>query len=184
MDNPKPGTPEFEYPRGDRMRELLAPFRPPEAKTVLDMGCGDGLKASRYHLGLKIVGLEADPGKAKEAFYNLGSCVCHGMSCLQYIYEKENVFDWITFIDSIEHVTLHDAQEILRHASRVAKYAVTIFAPDGDTSEWRHKDAELDVHSSIWNEAQFTALGFTVTRLSGHHGPGRDALIAHWRKPQ
>jgi len=182
MDKPKPGTPGFEYPRGDKLRRILAPFRPADARTVLDMGCGDGLKASRYHLGLEITGFEADRDKAAEARKHLRECYALDMIHIADVLTEW--FDWVTFIDSIEHVAPERARKILGHAKRVARYAVTVFAPAGDTSEWRHKENELDRHASIWDEVQFAQLGFEVTRLQDYHGPGYDALIAHWRKAE
>jgi len=180
MNNPKPSMPEFEYPRGDKLRRILAPFRPADAKTVLDMGCGDGLKASRYHLGLEITGFEANRDKAAEARKHLREC--YALDMIRIADVLTGAFDWVTFVDSIEHVTSERARKILGHAKRVARYAVTVFAPDGDTSEWRHKTNELDRHASVWDEAQFAQLGFEVTRLPNYHGPGHDALIAYWRK--
>lgn len=168
----------FERVRGRKLYKMLLPYRPKACKTVLDMGCGDGIKAAEYHKGLIVGGVEANLEKATQAAQaGLAWCKCADMTKVNKLLRLKP--DWITFIDSLEHISQAEASALLDKCRHFVP-AITIFVPEGDTSGWRKGREGLDEHLSAWYPADFEALGFTVKRLVNYHGRGRNAMIAHW----
>lgn len=175
-----------ERARGVRIRGLLAKYRPHYAPRILDLGCGDGIKAAEYHQNsMFVTGVEANQDKAKSAGGHLTFVFCAEVTPDLIWSLRFSHFDWVTGIDFIEHLPTDAARHVIRAVQDyLSPCAFTLFTPEGDTSSWRPGRQGLDEHRSLWRPADFLALGFEVDVLTNHHGAGRNALIAHWKRPE
>lgn len=174
------GHEKAEKERGIRMRELLGPYKPKGCRSVMDLGCGDGLKCREYHKDLFVVGVEADKHKAELAAQVLDVVLWGDMYDTIGMLALRGV-SWITMLDSLEHLSMEDASIVLSEiVDDQRAEACTIFAPIGDTSGWRTGKQGLDDHLSVWEPEDLDRWGFRVKVLGSYHGRGKDAMIAHW----
>jgi SAM-dependent methyltransferase len=107
---------------GRRARVLanaLAPLIPAEARSVLDIGCGDGTIASRIaerRPELAIEGVEVIPRPSCRV-------PCRAFDGTKLPFADES-FDVCLFVDVLHHTT--DVTQLLREAARVARTCVVL----------------------------------------------------------
>jgi SAM-dependent methyltransferase len=118
---------------GRRARVLagtLAPLIPTEARTVLDIGCGDGTIAgllAERRPGLAIEGVEVTPRLACRI-----PCRAFDGSQLPF---PDRSFDVCLFVDVLHHTT--DVTQLLHEAARVSRSCVVLKDHLSETS-WDH----------------------------------------------
>ena len=107
---------------GRRTRVLagaLAPLIPPEARTVLDIGCGDGTIASLI--------AERRPSLAMEGVEVIPRPMCR-IPCRAFdgttLPFPDRSFDVCLFVDVLHHTT--DVTQLLREAARVTRTCVVL----------------------------------------------------------
>jgi SAM-dependent methyltransferase len=101
------------------LADALTPLIPAEARSVLDIGCGDGTIASliaerRPDLGIE--GVEVIPRPACRI-----QCRAFDGATLPF---PEQSFDVCLFVDVLHHTT--DVTQLLREAARVSRYCVIL----------------------------------------------------------
>lgn len=100
---------------------------PPDAGTVLDVGCGCGALGEAY-LGrnprCRYLGIESDPERAETAAHRLSEVACVDVEATPLPF-GEGPFDCIIYGDSLEH--LRDPWDILiRHAAVLSENGVIL----------------------------------------------------------
>lgn len=111
-----------------RHKAALALVQASGAKTVLDLGSGDGLFLSLLRdRGVTGKGLDlSDEGVAKAATKGLETAVYDfGSQALPY---PDRSFDAVVMLDILEH--LYDPESVLKEAARVSRAAVIVGVPN------------------------------------------------------
>lgn len=121
---------------------LLGPLA---GKTVLDVGCGDGINAMNFaKLGASVTGIDISPkaielaGKRAEVngVSALTRFVCSPLETAKF---SENSFD-VIWGDAILHHLIHDLDNVMRNLVRWAKPgAIVIFGEPMNLSPWLRK---------------------------------------------
>lgn len=102
-------------------RKEMIPLIPRHAKTVLELGCGDGcfgaalkhsFAASESQGALHITGIEVDEVCAERARFNIDRVLVANLDDVQFEFQDES-FDCIVCNDVLEH--LRNPWEILKH---------------------------------------------------------------------
>ena len=109
----------FRYAPQRRMPRIdLLELIPQDAKSILEIGCGEGILGEqlRNRQGARVVGIEIDPDAAAAAKQRLDQV--YAGDARKLIREIDERFDWIVGGDVIEH--LIDPWEFLRELKRVA----------------------------------------------------------------
>lgn len=92
---------------------------PKDIKTVLDVGCGEGILGKRFKdLGITVTGIEKDQRSSKEAEKYLDRVICCDIERNEPGLEEKS-FDCMIFGDILEHV--YDPQKFLREYKRYLK---------------------------------------------------------------
>jgi 2-polyprenyl-3-methyl-5-hydroxy-6-metoxy-1,4-benzoquinol methylase len=99
----------FKHTRPE-LRELV----PPDARRVLDVGCGAGALGAALKVGrdCEVVGIEGFPGAAELARECLDEVLCLDLDALEALPAATGTFDAIIFGDVLEH--LRDPAGVLR----------------------------------------------------------------------
>lgn len=169
-------------------RTEMIPFIPPNAKTVLDVGCGAGGFGATLKENIKaeVWGVEMNPAAAAKASLALDKVVCSEFneSCI-----PQNIkFDCIVFNDVLEHMAAPE------QALRLAKSLLT---PDGVivasvpnirhfsvvwdlvvNGAWTYQDAGIldRTHLRFFTRLSiaqlFADIGLTVVRCEGINARG------------
>lgn len=105
-------------------RNEMLPFVPRSAKTILDVGCGDGTFGAKIKArqSCRITGIEHVASVAEIARAKLDLVITGDANLLSELTLPENVFDCIICNDVLEH--LIDPWATVRHLSK-------LLAPDG-----------------------------------------------------
>jgi ubiquinone/menaquinone biosynthesis C-methylase UbiE len=156
------------------MKNLLAsiPFSSPwiirnligDAKTILDVGCGDGEAMIKINHDKKyqVTGVDLYKPyleKAKES----GVYKRLVKSDLRKIKFKQNSFDVVLASQVIEHLSKKDGLKLLSQMSKIAKDKVVVATPNGYVpfEPFEEKDGNpLQIHKSGWEIAEFESLGY------------------------
>jgi hypothetical protein len=142
---------------------------------VLDIGCGDGwywrtgplsdlvdskvielhvLEAERLDLELVNVAIP-HIGSAPDALRAM----------------KEDMFDFVTCFDVIEHFSKHDGYHLLYEIDRISKYGSAIFTPNGFIWQPPSKNNFFNAHLSGWTPKELSNLGWSkIYSAGGYRG--------------
>jgi hypothetical protein len=95
--------------------------------------------------------------------------------------------DAVLMIDFIEHLSRHDAKEIVTWAKVIAAKRIVLFVPLGNhpqTTDYYNTGADhWQTHRSTWDARDLTIMDFDVAEWGGYHDvPGKDsgAAFAVW----
>lgn len=148
--------------------------------TVLDLGCGDGLKSRELFLGKHVTGIDLSGEKAEAASRVLDAVLCTDM--IDFLRRSaDQSFDCIAMFDALEHLPEVLGQQVLRLAQLKARRLVLVFTPEGPTSAWQRDHATgLQEHKSVWYAQTLRDCGLSAELQLGWHGPNRNAIVA-WR---
>lgn len=149
-------------------------------KRVLDLGCGPSSYLERFHGGYYSVGVDAYKPYLDEA-ERKGTYDEYILSDIMDVDFPEKSFDAVICCQVIEHLTLEDAQILLKKMERWATKKILITTPNcqngfSPTEEWeaisdgfdRYGDSALMKHKSGWTVRDFTVLGYQKVR--GYQG--------------
>lgn len=161
-------------------------------KSVLDLGigfgCGGVLVRQWLDLGVRpwkthLVGVEAwsDYRNPVWDLYN----VVYVQTIEQFLAARSELFECVLLCDVIEHFekeagrrTLKDVQACVAPDGCLLVATPAQFFPQGAcyNNEWER-------HRSLWTEADFTALGFSVQRTGQPDYYCGECLLARWSPP-
>lgn len=156
------------------------------AKTVLDLGCGDGTlmellaKGERWQItGVDIYGKDIETARKRNFYKKL----IRG-DLLKTIKNNRlnSKYDVIFFSQAIEHVSRNQGERILDEIERLAKKRIIVGTPRG-FMEQPHEfldDNPYQVHKSGWSIEDFTSREYRVYGVGflpiwSHNGLGRNA---------
>lgn len=92
-------------------------------------------------------------------------------------------YDMALFVDSLEHVEMHDALDLIERCQHQFK-KIAVFVPMGEHSQEPCDDNEMQRHLSTWYPADLAALGFEVTPDPDFHNQNppdkQGAMFAVW----
>lgn len=159
-----------------------------DAKTILDLGCGDGTlmellsKGEKWQItGIDIYGKDIETAKKRNIYAKL----IKG-DLLKTISNNnlQSKYDVVFFSQVIEHVTRAQGEKILNEIEKLAKKRIIVGTPRG-FMEQPHEfldDNPHQVHKSGWSIEDFTSRGYKVNGVGfsliwSYHGLGRDADI-------
>ena len=148
------------------------------AKTILDVGCGEGgtfnwlkridkllslNKMAAYTVGLDIYG----PSLRKARVYKVYNDVVNADA--RFLPFRERSFDVCTAFEVIEHLAKPYAYKCLRELNRVAKRQVIITTPVMEIIQPPSEYSEnvFQKHRSAWHPEEMKKLGFKVIGLRG-----------------
>jgi len=125
---------DFSYLPGEQERiEEIKNTIPPDVKSVLDVGCGNGFFVNSLKAGKrqykKLVGLDL----SKEALKHVKTEKKLGnISNLPF---KNNAFDLVTALEVLEHLSQEDFKKGISELQRVSKKYILITVPNEDDLE-------------------------------------------------
>jgi len=166
--------------RREDFASLINSTRPEGAETLLDLGCSDGQKIAHIGAGLKITGVEGCSQTAFAAAEILHRAV--NMDYRNFLAGCQNEsYDWITMLDTLEHVTKKDAREVMRNLKRVARMGFTLYVPEGAVGDnpW---DEGYNRHLAHWFMNDWASFDVNVMVLPDEHGAGKNAFLVTWRR--
>lgn len=158
------------------------------ARTILDLGCGDGTlmellsRGENWQItGIDIYGKDIESAGKRNVYKRLIK------GDLLKTISKNNLkskYDVVFFSQVIEHVTRNQGEKILSEIEKLAKKRIIIGTPRG-FMEQPHEfldDNPYQVHQSGWSIEDFTSRGYQVYGVGfwpiwSHHGLGRNANI-------
>ncbi|GAB2962727.1 hypothetical protein GCM10017788_79650 [Amycolatopsis acidiphila] len=110
----------------------------PQAKRVLEIGCGDGAMAAalrRVRPDVELVGL--DPGTPEPGRMFVGDragVTFRGISTAQLLAEEPAPFDLVVLCDVLHHVAESEREQVLREAAQLTAAGGTVAV-----KEWEHR---------------------------------------------
>lgn len=143
---------------------VLRTLIPPTAKTILDVGCGDGYVMFwiNHNRNYRITGVDISKKnleKAKElGIYNK----LYRRNLLKENLSKEK-FDVVFCSQVIEHLKKGDALKLLSNMEKIAEKRIIVATTNG-FFEYDHSSVagKYDKHESGWRSQEFQRLGFRV----------------------
>jgi len=149
--------------------------------SVVDLGCGE-CKFARLFLGemnTPRIGIDVNRERLRSAFNKKRLNGLLVMPMYDFLKRcKDDSWDVILFLDSLEHVTKEEGLLLLEEAHRVARVGIIIFIPEGEVI--RDKGLEPDHHKAIWVSDDFDKKGFNVAIFEDYHKKvgGKNAIVA------
>ncbi len=159
-----------------------------EARTILDLGCGDGSlmeflsKEKKWQItGIDIYQKAIEGARKRNTYYKLIK------GDLLKAIQKNNLksrYDVVFFSQVIEHVTRKDGEKMLEEIEKLAKKRIIVGTPRG-FMEQPHEFLDGNphqIHKSGWSIEDFSSRGYKVYGVGflpiwSHHGLGRNASI-------
>ena len=167
------------------LTKLFEAVLPPDAKTLLDIGCGicnvlrefpvpvrvgvdvwrPYLTWVRNNVPRDIVLVNADASEVRDLFL-------------------DDSFDVVSLIDVVEHFPKAKGYKLLKDAEAVAIEQVLVFAPRGKNPQrddaWNMGGEKYQRHRSEWQPKDFKKLGYKVLALEKFHvQKDLDAIVAY-----
>lgn len=157
-----------------------------KAKTILDLGCGDGTlmefisQGQKWQItGIDIYKKDVEVARKRNVYFQLFQG-----DLLRAIKEKKikGKFDVVFFSQVIEHVSRSYGEKVLDEIEKLARKRIVVGTPRG-FMEQPHEfldENPYQVHKSGWTIEDFTSRGYKVHGVGflpiwSHHGLGRNA---------
>jgi ubiquinone/menaquinone biosynthesis C-methylase UbiE len=134
------------------------------ARTVLDVGCGQGVH--RLYRDYESTGIDiyADDLVRAKALENYKTLINKDIRDMNY---PDKSFDAVTAIEIIEHLKKEDGIKLLDIIERIAGKVVVITTPWGDDLKPKYKWNPFLDHQSGWLPKEFEARGYKTYPLLG-----------------
>ena len=139
-----------------------------DAKTVLDVGCGNwsplaNVKKTFYSVGIDIHRPSIEEIKKKKIHdeYKVGDVLE-----LSKIFKPKS-FDVVLALDVIEHFEKDSAIKLIRSMDKIARKKVIILTPNGFAKQDAYDGNLFQEHKSGWNISDFRRLGYKVFGIRG-----------------
>lgn len=159
-----------------------------DAKTILDLGCGDGTlmellsKGEKWQItGIDIYGKDIETARKRNVYQKL----IRG-DLLKTISSNsvKSKYDVVFFSQVIEHLTRNQGEKILSEIEKLAKKRIIVGTPRG-FMEQPHEFLDGNphqIHKSGWSIEDFISRGYRVHGVGflliwSYHGLGRNASI-------
>ncbi|WP_151736641.1 class I SAM-dependent methyltransferase ['Paenibacillus yunnanensis' Narsing Rao et al. 2020] len=144
------------------------------ASSILDIGSGTGTLLERYEAAV-VLGLDIHRPYLLHRKYSAPHIIpVHADANHIDKLFLPGTFSAVTLIDSLEHFTMQEGEELLRKAERIASSRVVVFTPRGffpqEGKDYFHLQGEYyQRHCSGWEPEDFLQRGYSVTVLKGYH---------------
>ena len=139
------------------------------AKTILDLGCGDGSLMVVLSQGKKwkILGIDIFPGyikiaKKRKIYHKL---VLENINqAIKKLIKRREKFDVVFFSQVIEHISKQEGEKILDSLDKLAKKRIIVGTPRGYMNQPENfLDANPhQVHKSGWLDQDFMQRGYKI----------------------
>jgi len=136
-------------------------------ETVLDLGCGKGLKsplqgmALTYAVGVEIFEPYLEECRQKKIHSDYIRADIRGIEF------KDSSFDAVLMLEVLEHLTREEGRLLLDKCSRWAKKKVIISTPNGYLWQDKYDNNPFQEHISGWSVEELRSLGFSVIGFQG-----------------
>jgi SAM-dependent methyltransferase len=152
---------------------------PARAKSILDIGCGQGDTTKAVPRSMLKVGIDLYPGYLRTCSRN--RALDPILADIRFLPIKPAAFDVVLCLHAVEHVEKADGKRLLRFLEKAATQAVIISTPVGFHPD-RHGECNnefekyLHLHKSFWDPREFQTRGFKVYGYTLHL-PLRDRIL-------
>lgn len=149
------------------------------AKTILDVGCGQGLPMEMIKMRMKpekTVGIDLFEPYIKESKKKK----IHDKYIKQDVREidfSENSFDVAMALQVLEHLPKKDAWRVLEKMEKIARRQVLIATPIGEMYHPAVDDNELQLHQSHFYPEEFEKRGYKVTKVGFKFVTGEEGVV-------
>lgn len=142
---------------------LIVRFHIRHAKTILDVGCGNGHFMSILNKNKKfyVIGIELFSPYIRQAS-SLGVFKRIIKKDIRKISYPKNSFDVVLCSQVIEHLKKKDGLALINKMKAIAKDKVIIGTPNGHLHQDTYDGNALQKHLSRWTVNDFRKLGFSV----------------------
>jgi 2-polyprenyl-3-methyl-5-hydroxy-6-metoxy-1,4-benzoquinol methylase len=185
------------------VRPEMLEFVPPNATTILDVGCADGTFGSllKEQRDVEVWGIEPNQSAANSAALKLDRVICNAFD--RSLTLPAGKFDCIIFNDVLEHLV--DPQDALLHCKELLKYPGAIVASIPNVryfdniwnlliyKNWEYTDCGILDRTHLWFftersiRSAFEKVGYKIELIKGvnplqvlHPGQVRRFRIINW----
>jgi hypothetical protein len=154
-----------------------------QPRSILDVGVGFGKWGYLFREFTDIIASEAEPSRYSKPAWRTRIEGIEGFAPYihdghRFAYDKVHLgdaanllpqlgeFDLIFLGDIIEHFTIREGMDILRHAIRQRKQCVLLTTPRFQTHQAASCGNELERHRSLWRPKEFREAGFCRIALA------------------
>jgi len=140
--------------------------------TVVDIGCGKGIKIKELYNRDRYIGLDISEALLCEARSRNPGFVFLNVNCTDLSIFNNNTFDYSIIIGVLEHCdTLEEARSIYREGLRICRHNMFVFwhtPPKGDTNNIIEKisdDLGKFQHSNQYSATSFSDIGKVESKI-------------------
>lgn len=156
------------------------------AKTVLDIGCGDGqlMVKVNYDKKYEVTGVDLYRPSLKKA-KKTGVYKKTVLSDLKKLKFKQKSFDVVLASQVIEHVSKKNGLRIISSMEKIAREKVVISTPNGFVPFEPFEDKDnnpLQIHKSGWRIKEMQRLGYKVYGQGSEFIYSSTGLLYRFRK--
>jgi SAM-dependent methyltransferase len=179
----------------------LVPFTTPyfvrgaisrQAKTILDVGCGKGIRMAAMRLSRKesvscMVGADIFYPyieRCRKDFIHDDYVWCD----VRHLPFREKSFDTVLCLDVLEHMTRGDGLNLIGEMEAIARAQVIVSTPIGEMVQDSYDANPYQEHIGCWYPNDFEEMGYRIKRLGflwkhGRRRPLRDAAHVGLLRP-
>lgn len=138
-----------------------------DVKTILDLGCGRGEFGDVFNQNgqFDITGVDIFQPYIDECLKK-GRYIRVIKSDLEKINFKDQSFDAVICLQTIEHLPKKKGEKLIKKLERIAKKMVIISVPVGDCEQESYDQNSHQAHLSSWQPAEFVNRSYKVIGVS------------------
>jgi SAM-dependent methyltransferase len=145
-----------------------------DVKTVLDVGCGQGVHRLYRDYDTTGIDIYADDLLRARELGNYKHLISGDIRALNF---PERSFDAVTAIEIIEHLKKDEGLELLDRIEKIARKTVVITTPWGDDLLPKNKWNPFLDHQSGWLPKEFEARGYVTYPFLGIRWRFRNNIV-------
>lgn len=149
-----------------------------KAKSILDVGCGQGLpmellnrRKKMYSVGVDLFEPYIEECKKKKIHDKYLICDVRKLPF------EDNSFDVVLCLQVLEHVQKKEAWRVLEKLGKIARRQVIVATPIGEMSHPAVDNNPLQVHRSAFSPKEFEKLGYKVKKIGRKSWLGESGLV-------
>ncbi len=144
-------------------RNILSRSIDKSAKTLLDVGCGNGITMGFINKRKKFVAAGVDIHQPY-----LAQCKLRGIFTHLYCYDIRALpfgpksFDVVLCLQVLEHLEREEGLKLLQRMEQIARKQVILDVPVGELPQWGFDNNPFQAHKSSWYPVDLKKMGYRI----------------------